>query len=156
VNDGHFVFAMGRNVTIQGIVSDVGLAAYKPLEKRRIRTVQHRIPLLEPVQIFGRFWGSGWHPPQAGAAAGRRDLPLKELQWFPAQFLLLSDPLLLLLLSLSFSTNSGINLELIRQRPCQYRPIKSNPGLRHSMLLFLKIYPVANGRKFRRSSKKWL
>ncbi len=48
-NDGYFVFAMALNMTVKGIVSNVGLASCKPFEKRCIGAVKHRVPLLEPV-----------------------------------------------------------------------------------------------------------
>ncbi len=43
-------------MTVQGVVGDIGLCAYKPLEKRRIRAVKHRVPFFEPVEFVGSLF----------------------------------------------------------------------------------------------------
>ncbi len=43
----------GGHVPVEAVGDDVRLAADEPLEERRVRVIQHRVPLLEPLELFG-------------------------------------------------------------------------------------------------------
>src|SRR5215213_158572 len=51
-DESSLVTSPGGEMTIETVVRDVDLAATEPLRVRRI-PLQHRIPLFEPVQLFG-------------------------------------------------------------------------------------------------------
>ena len=48
------------DVTIEAIVGKICAATIKPSEKWRIRIVEHRVPLLKPMQLSSRFCPKGF------------------------------------------------------------------------------------------------
>ena len=56
--EGDPVAEAGLDVAVEAVVGDVQLAADEPLVERRVRVVEHLVPLLEPVQTLGLA-----HPP---------------------------------------------------------------------------------------------
>ncbi len=65
--DGHLVAPAGLHVPVQAVVGDVELAADEPLRERRVRPVEHLVPLLAPSSAGG--------PAAPRSRAGRRRPP---------------------------------------------------------------------------------
>ena len=56
---GHAVAVAGLDVPVDAVVGDVELAADEPLRERRVRPVQHLVPLGVPVERFGALRPEG-------------------------------------------------------------------------------------------------
>ena len=58
--DSDLIAPPSIDVTIEAIVGEICAAAIKPSKKWRIRVVEHRVPLLEPMQLSSRFCPKGF------------------------------------------------------------------------------------------------